>query len=76
MPVDIRERCAYCLQDFTVFWEHHSDRYHGKPFVSSIPAVPIGDGLWLCKKHQLNEAQIKQLKEKIRRKETIQKMVT
>jgi hypothetical protein len=60
--VDTRERCVVCSRDFTVF------REKGKPYATSIPARSIGDGLWVCEEHHLNQESIEKLKERFRRR--------
>ena len=58
---DTLERCAHCLQIFTVFWDK------GKICSTSIPAVQMGDGLWLCREHDFTKEKIEELKTKIRK---------
>ena len=62
---DTLEGCAYCMQIFTVF------RNKGKIYSTSIPAVQMGDGLWLCREHDFTLKQIEALKTKIRKGQAI-----
>ena len=62
MPInnDMTEICAYCLRVFTAFWEG------GEVWATSIPASPIGDGLWLCDEHAFSDEYISHLKRRIK----------
>lgn len=62
MPInhDTLERCVYCLRVFTAYWSG------GKIWATSIPVSPIGDGLWLCDEHDLNDEYITHLKRRIK----------
>jgi len=62
---DTAERCAYCLREFTAYWND------GKLLTTSVPVMSIGDGLWLCDEHGFSEEEIGRLKLKIKQRLTI-----
>jgi len=59
------EQCAFCHNKFTVYWKDK------KVLTTSVPVTAIGDGLWLCDAHKLNEEQIGRWKLKIKQRLTI-----
>jgi len=66
MSYDTVERCIFCLKSFTVL------RDKGKIIGTTIPALQIGDGTWLCREHDLTHEQIEELKAKVRKGITIE----